>query len=270
MNRVLITGAAGTIGGYLRQTLRGVYPVLRLSDIAPLDPAGAGEEIDRTDLADLDAVENMLDGVDGVVHLGGISVEDSFDNILPANILGTYNLFEGARRKRVKRVIFASTNHVVGFYPRDRRLDHTAIPRPDSRYGVSKAFGESLAGLYADKYGLEVLCIRIGNVTDRPVDKRRLSIWISPRDFTQLVRIGLDTPDLHYKIVYGVSNNDRSWWDNSQAEAMGYRPQDNAEEYAEAVLAEEAKRPEDGIAERYQGGTFASDEYAAGRPQDRG
>jgi len=263
MDRVLVTGAAGTIGGYLRQTLRGVYPALRLSDMAPLDPAGAGEEVDRTDLADMQAVETMLDGVDGVVHLGGISVEDSFDSILPANIVGTYNLFEGARRQGVRRVVFASTNHVVGFYPRDRRLDHQTIPRPDSRYGVSKAYGEALASLYADKYGLEVLCIRIGNVTERPVDKRRLSIWVSPRDFTQLVRIGLETPDLHYKIVYGVSNNERSWWDNSVAEAMGYRPQDNSEDFAEAVLVEEAKRAVDPIAERFQGGTFASDEYAA-------
>lgn len=263
MNRVLITGAAGTIGGFLRQTLRGVYPVLRLSDAAPLDPAGPGEEIDRTDLTDLDAVENMLDGVDGVVHLGGVSVEDSFDNILPANILGTTNLFEAARRRGVGRVVFASTNHVVGFYPRDQRLDHQTIPRPDSRYGASKAYGEALASLYADKYGLGVLCIRIGNVTERPVDNRRLSIWISPRDFTQLVRIGLETPDLRYKIVYGISNNDRGWWDNSVAEAMGYRPQDNSEDFAEAVLVEEAKRPVDQTAERFQGGTFAAAEFAA-------
>ena len=263
MNRVLITGAAGTIGGFLRQTLRGAYPVLRLSDVAPLDPAGPGEEIDRTDLTDLDAVETMLDGVDGVVHLGGVSVEDSFEKILPANLLGTTNLFEAARRQGVGRVVFASTNHVVGFYPRDRRIDHQAIPRPDSRYGVSKAYGEALASLYADKYGLGVLSIRIGNVTERPVDNRRLSIWISPRDFTQLVRIGLETPDLHHKIVYGVSNNDRGWWDNSVAEAMGYRPQDNSEEFAEAVLVEEAKRPVDQTAERFQGGSFAAAEFAA-------
>ncbi len=116
------------------------------------------------------------------------------------------------------------------------------MPRPDSRYGVSKAFGEALASLYSDKHGIGVLCTRIGNFGPKPIDKRRLAIWISPRDYTQLVRIGLEHPDIRYEIVYGVSNNRRSWYDNSNAERLGYRPQDDSEPYAEAVLAAEAGR----------------------------
>ncbi|MCH7889812.1 MAG: NAD(P)-dependent oxidoreductase [Proteobacteria bacterium] len=266
MQRVLITGAAGGIGGRLRQTLRGRYPILRLSDVKPLGEAGLGEagpgeEIDRTDLGDLAAVERMMDGVDGVVHLGAVSSEDSWENILEANIVGAYNVFEAARRRNVERVVFATTNHVVGFYRRDRRLDNAAVPRPDSRYGVSKAFGEALGAFYADKFGLRVLCIRIGNVADKPVDKRRLSIWISPRDMTQLVRIGLEHPALHFEIVYGVSNNVRSWWDDPAARRLGYRPRDRAEDYAAEVLRAEAGRPVDEIAELFQGGPFAAHEF---------
>jgi uronate dehydrogenase len=137
------------------------------------------------------------------------------------------------------------------------------VPRPDSRYGVSKAFAEALASLYADKHGIGFLCTRIGNFGPQPIDKRRLSIWISPRDYAQLVRIGLEHPDIRYEIVYGVSNNRRSWYDNSNAERLGYQPQDGSEPFAEAVLAAEAGRAIDPIAEHYQGGTFCASEYSA-------
>ena len=136
------------------------------------------------------------------------------------------------------------------------------LPRPDSRYGLSKAFSEALANLYADKHEIGFLCVRIGNFGTRPIDKRRLSIWISPRDLTQLVRIGLEHPDVRYEIVYGVSNNQRSWYDNSNAYRLGYKPEDNSELYAEAVLAAEPSNP-DPIAERYQGGTLPAAEYTA-------
>ena len=170
-----------------------------------------------------------------------------------------------ARRAGVRRIVFATSNHAVGFYPRDHRIDHRVVPRPDSRYGVSKAFGEAIASLYSDKHGIGVLCTRIGNFGEKPIDKRRLSIWISPRDYTQLVRIGLEHPDIRYEIVYGVSNNRRSWYDNSNAERLGYRPQDDSEPYAEAVLAAEPAGANP-IAERYQGGTFCAAEYTAPRP----
>lgn len=263
MKRVLITGAAGGIGRSLRETLRGVYPVLRLSDRLTLAPARDGEELDHTELSDFVAVEQMVAGVDGIIHLGGISGESEWPRILEGNITGLYNVFEGARRAGVQRIVFATSNHAVGFYPRAQTIDHRVVPRPDSRYGVSKAFGEALASLYSDKYGIGVLCTRIGNFGEQPIDKRRLSIWISPRDYTQLVRIGLEHPDIRYEIVYGVSNNQRSWYDNSNAERLGYRPQDASEAYAEAVLAAEAGLSADPVAEHFQGGTFCAAEYTA-------
>src|ERR1700751_5299606 len=149
MQRVLITGAGGGIGRSLRESLRGVYPVLRLSDRVPLAGAGSGEEVACTDLADMGGVERIVAGVDGIIHLGGISGEDRWEAILQSNIVGTYNLFEAGRRAGVERSIVATSNHAVGFYPRDQKIDHGVVPRPDSRYGVSKAFAEALASLYA-------------------------------------------------------------------------------------------------------------------------
>ena len=139
-------------------------------------------------------------------------------------------------------MIYASSVHAIGFYPRSQTIGVDVTVRPDSRYGVSKAFGESIGALYADKYGLEVMAVRIGNAFPEPIDERRLSIWTSHRDLAQLVGIGLDHPDLHYEIVYGVSGNTRTWWDNSNAERLGYRPTDNAEDWAEEVMA---KAPQD-------------------------
>jgi uronate dehydrogenase len=267
MNRVLITGAGGGIGRALRETLRGVYPILRLSDRVPLAPARTGEEVDRTDIADMKAVERMVAGIDGIVHLGGISGENTWETILEGNIIGLYNVFEAARRAGVKRIVMATSNHAVGFYRRDHKIDHTVLPRPDSRYGVSKAFSEALASLYADKHGIGFLLTRIGNFGERPIDKRRLAIWISPRDYTQLVRIGLEHPDIRCEIVYGVSGNQRSWYDNSNAYRLGYRPQDDSEPYATEVLAAEPAGA-DPIAERYQGGTFCAAEYTAKTPPE--
>ncbi len=258
----LITGAGGGIGSALRETLRGAYPVLRLSDRVELAAARDGEEIDRTEISDMAAVERMVAGCDGIIHLGGNSGEAAWDVILQSNIVGLYNVFEAARRAGVQRIVMATSNHAVGFYPRAQTIDHRVVPRPDSRYGVSKAFSEALASLYADKHGIGFLCVRIGNFGTRPIDKRRLSIWVSPCDLTQLVRIGLDHPDLHYEIVYGVSDNRRSWYDNANAVRLGYRAQDDSEPYAAAVLAAEPAGA-DPIAEQYQGGTFCATEYTA-------
>jgi uronate dehydrogenase len=260
MQRVLITGAAGGIGRRLRADIRGLYPSVRLSDLAGLDPAGPGEEVMPADLGDLAACEAICAGVDGIVHLGGQGIEADWATVLQANIVGCYNLFEAARRQGVKRIVFATTNHVIGFYRRTQRIDHTVPPRPDSRYGVSKAFGEALGRLYADKHGLGVLNIRIGNYGERPLDRRRLSIWISPRDFLQLVRIGLEHPELHYEVVYGASENDRTWWDNANAYRLGYRPQDESEPFAPEILAGAAE-PADLVAELFQGGAFCSAEF---------
>ena len=259
MKTILITGAAGQLGRFLRQGLAGKY-ALRLLDIAPIEDLGEGEAGVVADLTDPAALQAAMAGVDGIVHLGAVSVEDSWEAILPNNIVGTYNLFEAARLAGVKRVLFASSNHAIGFYRRDQRIGPDVTVRPDGRYGVSKAFGEALASLYADKYGLETYCMRIGNVTEKPVDQRRLSIWLSPRDFCQLVQVGLEA-ELHFEIVYGASNNTRTWWDNSRAEALGYRPLDDSEAYAEEVLAEEPPHAPDDPQHRYQGGAFVGLEF---------
>lgn len=260
-HRVLITGAAGSVGGQLRAELQGVYPVLRLSDRVEVDPRDGNEEFVQADVTDLAAMEHACEGVDGLVHLGGIPVERDWEEIRAVNIDGVHNLFEAAHRQGVRRVVFASSHHVVGFYERSRRIGVEVVPRPDTRYGVSKTFGEALGAFYADKFGLGVLSIRIGNVAPRPADHRRLSNWISPADFAQLVRIGLEHPDLCYEVVYGVSDNTRGWWDNEAAFRLGYRPTANAEDHAAEVLAEYPVDPAGEIAKRYMGGEFAARDY---------
>ena len=253
MKKILITGAAGDVGSHLRRELAGRYE-LRLSDIRPVKNLAPGEEFVRGDCASLRDMLRATKGVAAVVHLGGFSVEGPWEVILRANIVGTYNAFEAARRNGARRIVFATSNHAVGFFRRDETIDHRAAPKPDSRYGVSKAFGEALGSLYADKYGMEMFMIRIGNVNPAPIDKRRLAIWFSPRDLAQLVSIGIDHPGIRFEIVYGVSGNTRSWYDNSNAVRLGYRPEDNAETYAAEVLARE--KPGDPRAEMYQGGVF--------------
>ena len=264
MHRILITGAAGSIGAVLRAGLQGHYPILRLSDIAGLGDAGPGEEIVAADLCDLPRMEAAMADVDAVVHLGGTSLEDDWESIHANNIVGLYNTFEAARRQGVSRIIFASSNHAIGFYRRDRQIDHTVAPRPDTRYGVSKVFGEALARLYADKHGMGAACLRIGSFQKRPLNSRMLSTWISHRDMVQLVRCCLDAPALHFEIVYGASANSRSWWDNSAATRLGYAPEDNAEDYADEILAAERRDPdkgEDAVERLFHGGPFTSLEF---------
>jgi uronate dehydrogenase len=254
MNRILITGAAGQIGTTLREGLRGRYPVLRLSDIAPLDPARDGEEIAPADLTDLASVEDVMRDVDCVVHLGAIPGEDSWDKILPNNIVGTWNVFEAARRQGVRRVVYASSHHAVGFYRRDRDIDPTVVPRPDGIYGVSKVFGEAVGRLFADKHGLSVACLRIGAFRDKPTDRRLLYVWLSPRDAVQLVGCCIDAPDYHFIVVYGVSDNARGRYRNTGLEFLGYRPQDRAEDYAADI--ERAPDTEDAISRQFHGGIY--------------
>ncbi|MBV8030459.1 MAG: NAD(P)-dependent oxidoreductase [Betaproteobacteria bacterium] len=255
MKTVLITGATGDVGSHLRRELAGKYQ-LRLSDRRPIKAASKGEKFIKADVSRMADALKITKGVDAIVHLGGYSVEGPWEAILQANIVGCYNIFEAARRNGVKRIIFPTSNHAVGFYRRDQTIDHRVYPRPDSRYGVSKVFGEALGSLYADKYGMEMFMIRIGNVNPKPIDKRRLSIWFSPRDLAQLVSLGIEKPGIKFEIVYGVSGNKRSWYDNSNAYRLGYTPQDDAEAWAEEVLKNE--KPGNPIAELYQGGIFCA------------
>jgi uronate dehydrogenase len=259
MRTVLVTGAAGGIGSRLRKLLKGVYPHIRCSDLRVPADLAPDETFIAADLADSAQVEDAVAGVDGIVHLGGISIERPWEEILTANIVGCHNVFEAARRHRVKRIVFASSNHAVGFYPRRRRIGTDMAVRPDSRYGVSKAFGEALGSLYAYKHGLRVTCLRIGNVDDAPVDQRRLSIWLKPEDLVQLIRIGLEHPDIRYEIFFGASENERGWWDNAAAFRYGYRPIGRSETGRDAALA--ATAPSDAVSDWYQGGPFCSDEF---------
>jgi uronate dehydrogenase len=265
MKTVLITGAAGDVAAYLRRELAGKYK-LRLSDKRDLKKM-KGEQFVKADLSKMADALKITKGVDAIVHLGGYSVEGSWEAIHKANIVGCYNIFEAARKNKVKRILFATSNHAVGFYRREQTIDHRVYPKPDGRYGVSKVFGEALGSLYSDKYGMEVFLMRIGNVNPEPLDKRRLSIWLSPRDLAQLVSIGIDHPDIRFEIVYGVSGNKRSWYDNSNASRLGYRPQDNSEDVAQEVLARE--KPGNPRVEMYQGGLFVAVEEVANPAAER-
>lgn len=259
---VLLLGAAGGIGSALREGLAGCYDLMRLADIAPLSAAGPGEEIVRVDLLDLDGLVAAMAGIDCVVHMAGVPVEpeaNAWARVLPANIVGVHNLFEAARIAGVKRVLFASSHHAAGFHRRETPTAETLVPRPDSYYGVSKVFGEAMGRMYADKFGLQVLSLRIGAYRERPSDPRQLAVWISPRDMVELVRCGIEAPDFGYATVYGVSANTRTFWDNSAVAFLGYQPRDNAEDWAEAIIA--SSPPEAPAAAPFQGGWYCAKDF---------
>lgn len=259
--RILVTGAAGDIGRTLREGLAGRYGLLRLSDRQTMAPAGNGEEVVIADLADASAVADLMTGIDAVVHLGGHAGEADWPTILANNIGATFNVFDAAHRAGVRRIVFASSNHVVGYHPRASTLDHRAPHRPDTRYGLSKAFGEDLGRLYADKHGMEVVCLRIGSFQARPRETRQLSTWISHGDMVRLVITALETPDIGFEVFYGVSRNTRSFWDNRRAHALGYEPEDNAEAWAQELITADPPEPGGPLARRLQGGTYCEKEF---------
>jgi uronate dehydrogenase len=265
MEKILVTGAAGGIGTRMRKLLKGIYPSILWSDIRKPADLAPDEAFMTADLSQMVQVEKIVAGVEGIVHFGGYSIEGPWDTILQSNIVGTYNIFEAAYRAGVKRVVFASSNHAVGFYPRDKRIGINMPVRPDSRYGVSKAFGEAVGAFYADKHGLRVTCLRIGNFGDAPVDQRRLAIWLRPDDLVQLIRIGLEHRDLRYEIFYGASDNAASWWDNSNAQRYGYHPLGKADDFRAEAMAAQAKLTADPVGDRFQGGPYCTDEYDADR-----
>ncbi len=260
--RILMTGAAGGVASMLRPLLAEHYEEVVLSDRRSPEALAPHERFVAADLGDPDSLAAACGGVDGIIHLGGQANEAEWEVIHGANIVGCWNLFEAARKAGVERVVFASSNHAIGFYPRRDRIGVDEPVRPDSRYGLSKAFGEAVGSLYADKFGLRVLSIRIGNVGPVPLDKRRLSIWIHQEDLLSLIRIGLEHPELHNAIVYGVSQNERSWWDNRTAYRLGYEPRHRAEDHVEEALAAQARLPSDPIGDLFQGGTFCAAEFA--------
>jgi uronate dehydrogenase len=239
---VVLTGAAGRIGGFLRTVDGGLAARgwrLRLVDADAPEPGTREDEtFTRADLTDEDAIERLapaMAGADGVVHLAGIPSEDTWTRIRRANVDGTYRVLEAARRAGVRRVVLASSNHAVGYYPTDREAPTDRTPRPDSFYGVSKAAGEALGSLYADKYGLEVVSLRIGLCADRPGTTFDLGIWLSPGDAVRLADAALRGPVDGPVVAYGISANTRAWWDLGTARALGYEPADDAEAYADQV-----------------------------------
>ncbi|WP_069884535.1 NAD-dependent epimerase/dehydratase family protein [Streptomyces luteocolor] len=239
---VLLTGAAGGLGTLMRGLLPAYGHDLRLFDVRPIP--GEPDAV-TADLADKEALRAAVRGVDAVLHLAGISLESTFDKILRANIEGTYNLYEAAREEGVRRVVLASSNHAVGFTPRPEG-DDPLIPvdtprRPDTFYGLSKSFGEDLAQLYWDKHGIETVSVRIGSCFMEPSSVRMLSVWMSPGDGARLFHAALTAPDVGHTTVYGSSANTRLWWDLSSARALGYEPQDDSEQYAEKLIAEQGE-----------------------------
>lgn len=258
---ILMTGANGGVARFLRPMLLARYGNVLLSDRDDMTDLGEGERFLKAELSDAAAVDALCDGVDAIIHLGGRPNEGDWDAINTSNIQGCYNLFEAARKAGVKRVIFASSNHAIGMYPRTRLINEHQRVRPDSRYGLSKVFGEGLAALYADKYGMRNLSIRIGNVDWKPADLRRLSIWIHPDDLFQLVTIGLEHPDLHNEVVFGASDNARGYWDNETAFRLGYAPKHRAEDHVDHALDAQSRLAADPIGDEIHGGGFGSAEF---------
>lgn len=257
-SRLLLTGAAGGLGRELRPRLKRYCDALRLSDMRALEPAqaAAGEEIELCALEDASAVMQLVEGVEAIVHMGGVSTEQPWAPILAANIVGVVNLYEAARKQGVKRVVFASSNHVMGFYRQDQVVDALSPPRPDGFYGLSKAFGEDVAQMYWDRWGIETVSLRIGSSFPEPRDRRMLSTWLSYDDLERLIVAALTAPVVGHSIVYGTSDNSSSWYDNRLARHIGFRPRDSSDSYRAQVEARQPALDLQDPAVLHQGGAF--------------
>lgn len=271
MKLIAITGAAGLVGTGLRQQLRERgYRLLSL-DIRPITDCGPQESSAVVDICDQAALTALLRGCDAVVHLAACTTDAAWPEQVRLSVEGCISLFDAARDAGVMRVVYASSHHVVGLHPRQPHgpaMGVEATLRPDSRYAVGKAFGESVGALYAYKYGMQIMALRIGNVNTRPIDRRRLGSWFSWRDLGQLVSIGIEHPDVIFDVVYGISDATGRHYDNSTAFALGYRPQDGAvDAAAEAAVLREDPVPAAGsdascsAAELTLGGQFSQSEY---------
>ncbi|MEO0679600.1 MAG: NAD(P)-dependent oxidoreductase [Pseudomonadota bacterium] len=265
MDRLLLTGAAGGLATLLRPLLPNLARSVVLSDRVEVADPAPHESFTPCEMGDEAAVAALVEGVDGIIHLGGVSVERPFDQILEGNIQGVYNVFEGARKAGRPRIVFASSNHVIGFYRRDQRLDDSVPPRPDSLYGVSKAFGEALASLYHDKFGQECLSVRIGSCFAEPRNTRMLATWLAVEDFADLCACAFRAPRLGHALVYGASANDEVWWDNRNTAFLGWTPKRSAAAWRAEVM--EATGLEDPASPEvvYQGGGFVAAPHPGSR-----
>lgn len=256
--RVLLTGAAGGVGTQLRKSGTRLAKMVRLSDRRACDDLESHEEDFPLDLADFNAVSNAVKGCDAIVHMGGQAIEGPWKTVLDSNIAGGYNIYEAARQHGVRRIVYASSVHAIGYYERTQMIDGDVPTRPDSLYGVSKTFVENLGRYYFDKFGIESVCIRIGSCFPEPTDRRHLITWLSYRDCRQLVEKALSAPRVGFMIAYGMSNNAQAFWDNRGAAVLGYKPQDSADDYAEKVFAKTTQGDPNDPAVRYQGGVFCA------------
>jgi uronate dehydrogenase len=257
MKHVLLTGAAGRLGTVLSGGLPASdLHILRTDRVHPAS-TDTSCPYRRCDLCSLEDVISLADGVDTIVHAAGIPDEAPFAILNESNILATFNVFEAARIAGVRRVVYASSAHIVGLYPPSYSVTGATAPAPDSVYAATKLFGESLGGVYSAKHGLSVVNIRIGSFRPAPENSRQLHTWLSHRDaiaiFDRAVRADVDG----VLMAYGVSNNSRSWWPREGAHALGFKPVDSADDYDEHV-------PLDPDSANWQGGTFARSDYAGG------
>lgn len=259
---VLLTGAAGKVARVLRPYLVAHFGGLVLTDLVSPDEITDNETFIEADLLDLDAARRATEGVDAVVHFAGIPGERSWDQVIDISIRTTATILEASRLSGVKRFVFASSNHVIGYYPRTEKLNANERVLPDSRYGVAKAFGEAALAMYADKYGMGCMSIRIGTVIDKPRFMRELSTFHHPEDLAQLIAIGAEHPDMRNDIVFGLSDNERSWWDNSRATALGYKPKHKAQDHLAFAEAGEKNQPDDALSDALQGGGMSSAEFS--------
>jgi uronate dehydrogenase len=251
LKRLLLTGAAGRIAAAVRPVLRELAGELVLTDKVEPGELEPCERFEHADLADPGPWESLATGCDAVLHLGAVADEAAFDVLAGPNLHGAFHVYEAARRAGVRRVVVASSGRATGFYRTGERLDGDTTPRPDGLYGATKAFSEALGRVYADKFGLEVVALRIGTFTQRPRTTRELSTWLSPGDAGRLVRAALTAPVDGFLAVYGRSANTRGWWELPPA--LGYAPLDDSEDYAGDV------EPDDGIP--FQGGLATTREY---------
>ncbi|MCB1368547.1 MAG: NAD(P)-dependent oxidoreductase [Rhodobacteraceae bacterium] len=258
MKKIVLTGAAGRLGSYLREPLTKLADELISSDIAEdIGKLYPGERYVHADLVDLDQITALLEGADMVVHFGAVPDEAPFDTILGPNIIGAYNIWESAYRNGVRRVVYASSIHAVGMYPKTERIGTDVAHRPDGFYGLAKCFAEDLARLYWERRDIEAVCLRILSAA-KVSNPRAVGSWLSYDDLIHLVERAIDTPVTGFTVVYGVSNNDRSPVDNSAAGFLGYRPKDNAEQFAAKVFAEAGPLDPTDPAHMCHGGPFAS------------
>lgn len=258
MKKLVLTGAAGRLGSYLREPLSRLADELVSSDIVEdignLYPGETYQRADLTSLADLTA---LLEGADMVVHFGAIGDEAPFDEILGPNIVGAYNVWEAAYQQGLRRVVYASSVHAVGMHSRTAGIGIDAPHKPDTFYGLAKCFAEDLASMYWDKRGVESVCMRIFSCA-QVNNARALGTWLSYDDLIHLVEQAINTPTTGFSIVYGISNNDRAPVDNSKASFLGFRPKDNAEQFAEKILAEAPPEDRNDPAHQFLGGPFAA------------